>query len=145
MLAGEEFTDRSVCPIVASYLRALNDLLDDRRRQLLYPYAAAAVGTAGGDPVRLLRLEWCRSAFEAAASRSMLRRFVARTATAVSLTTPFALEPFTLTLVRALRRAGGPGWHRVALALAGELIALPAPECDASEIPSTPEAVRTGA
>jgi hypothetical protein len=49
MLAGEEFTDRpaSVCPVVAAFLRAYNDAVDDRRRQELYAYAGAAVGTRG--------------------------------------------------------------------------------------------------
>jgi hypothetical protein len=141
MLAGEPFTDRprSVCPVIASYLRALNDLLDDRHRQLLYPYAAAAVGTAGDDAIRRMRLERCGSALEVAAGRSMLQRLIARTATSSALTTTLALEHFTLTLVRALRRAGGPGWHGVALALAGELTSLPAAECDGPEAPSTPE------
>lgn len=47
MLAGEPFSDhpRSVSRPVAAFLRRYNDLLDDRRRQDLYPYAARAVGT----------------------------------------------------------------------------------------------------
>jgi hypothetical protein len=47
MLAGEPFSDhpRSVSRPIAAFLRRYNDLLDDRRRQDLYPYAARAVGT----------------------------------------------------------------------------------------------------
>jgi hypothetical protein len=47
MLAGEQFTDRpqSVCPVIASFLRAYNDRIDDRRRQDLYAYAAKVVGS----------------------------------------------------------------------------------------------------
>ena len=47
MLAGEPFSDHphSVSRPIAAFLRRYNDLLDDRRRQDLYPYAALAVGT----------------------------------------------------------------------------------------------------
>jgi hypothetical protein len=47
MLAGEPFSDRprSVSPVLAAFLRVYNDLLDDRRRQDLYAYAAAVVGS----------------------------------------------------------------------------------------------------
>src|SRR4051812_29372606 len=47
MLAGERFTDhpRAVCPVIATVLRAYNDGIDDERREDLYTYAAAAVGT----------------------------------------------------------------------------------------------------
>jgi len=47
MLAGERFTDRPRCvdPVLAAYLRALNDRLPARERQRLLPYASAAVGT----------------------------------------------------------------------------------------------------
>ena len=47
MLAGEPFGDhpRSVCPVIAGFLRSYNDHIDERRRQDLYAYAAQAVGT----------------------------------------------------------------------------------------------------
>jgi hypothetical protein len=47
MLAGEDFTDRPKCvdPVVAAFLRAFNDRLDHLRRQQLFPYASAVVGT----------------------------------------------------------------------------------------------------
>jgi hypothetical protein len=126
MLAGEPFSDRprSVCPVVASYLRSLNDILDDHERQLLYPYASAAVGSAGDDDARRLRLAHCRMAFCAAnAQRSPLTRAVMRAAGAPPVAAPVALESFTLRLVRALRRTDAH-WPRLALALADELLAI---------------------
>jgi hypothetical protein len=128
MLAGEPFSDRprSVCPVVASYLRSLNDMLDDRERQLLYPYAAAAVGTAGDDDARRLRLARCRIAFSAAsAQRSPLTRALMHAATAPPVAAPVALESFTLRLVRALRRTD-PNWPRLGLLLADELLGISA-------------------
>lgn len=49
MLAGEPFSDRprSVCPVIATFMRIYNDRLDDDRRQDLYAYAARVVGTGG--------------------------------------------------------------------------------------------------
>lgn len=54
MLAGERFSDqpRTVCPIVAAFLRAYNDWVDDDRRQDLYRFASAAVGTSASTAVR---------------------------------------------------------------------------------------------
>ena len=49
MLADEPFSDHpaSVCPVIASLLRAYNDSIDDQRRQDLYGYAARVVGSRG--------------------------------------------------------------------------------------------------
>jgi hypothetical protein len=62
MLAGERFSDhpRSVCPVIARYLRAINDGLDDERRQSLYALASEVVGTSGGRRDRLRRRALCR-------------------------------------------------------------------------------------
>jgi hypothetical protein len=68
MLAGERFSDRpkSVCPVIAGFLRGYNDLLPDGDEEELYAYAARVVGTAAPAPVRRERarrlLEWagCR-------------------------------------------------------------------------------------
>lgn len=59
MLAGEPFSDHphTVSRPLAAFLRRYNDLLDDRRRQDLYPYAAEAVGTAAGPEVEDERVE----------------------------------------------------------------------------------------
>src|SRR5215216_143792 len=64
MLAGEPFSDRpaSVCPVVAGFLRAYNDRIDDDRRQDLYRYAAEVVDTRAAPAVEHARerrcLEW---------------------------------------------------------------------------------------
>jgi hypothetical protein len=42
MLADEPFSDRprSVCPVIAAFLRSYNDGLDDERRRDLYRFAS---------------------------------------------------------------------------------------------------------
>jgi hypothetical protein len=125
MLAGEPFTDhpRSVSPVIASYLRSVNDLAGVRRRQLLYPYAAAAVGTRH-DGLEVARFERCRAALEELhAGASPPRRFVARFVPRGPYASATALEHFTAYLVRRLRARGGD-WQLRALALADELIAM---------------------
>lgn len=59
MLAGEPFSDHphSVSRPIAAFLRRYNDLLDDRRRQDLYPYASKAVGTVGDAEAEDRRVE----------------------------------------------------------------------------------------
>jgi hypothetical protein len=59
MLAGEKFTDqpRSVCPVIASFLRAYNDAIDDHRRQDLYGFAAKAVGSRASEAIHRARAE----------------------------------------------------------------------------------------
>ena len=58
MLAGEPFSDhpQSVSPMIAGFLRAYNDLVDDQRRQDLYEYASAVVGTAASSSVEARRI-----------------------------------------------------------------------------------------
>src|ERR1700753_1163871 len=53
LLAGEPFSDhpKSVCPIIAAFLRGYNDAVDSERRQDLYRYASEAVGSRGGPDV----------------------------------------------------------------------------------------------
>ncbi len=64
MLAGEPFSDhpRTVCPVIAGFLRTYNDLLPDSERDGLYPCAALVVGSAATRAVRRRRtlrlLEW---------------------------------------------------------------------------------------
>jgi hypothetical protein len=127
MLAGEPFTDhpRSVSPVIASYLRSLNDIAGDPRRQLLYPYAAAAVGTRD-DGLEAARFERCCVALdELHAGAPLLRRIVARLLPSGPSASATALEHFTAYLVRRLRTLGDQ-WHVRALALADELIAMTA-------------------
>ena len=61
MLAGEPFSDkpRSVSPVIAGFLRAYNDRLDDEWRQDLYPYAARVVGTAAPKRIERERARYC--------------------------------------------------------------------------------------
>jgi hypothetical protein len=61
MLAGEKFSDRprSVSPVLCRFLRAYNDLLDDDRRQDLYPIASRVVGSAASKAVECSRAERC--------------------------------------------------------------------------------------
>jgi hypothetical protein len=122
MLAGEEFTDRpaSVCPVVAAFLRAYNDAVDDRRRQDLYGYAADAVGTRGSASVTRQRAQSCLEELRA------LRRWP------LALTAPRALpesvpgmERVAGRLAREINRSG-IGSHARALRIAGTLIAMDA-------------------
>lgn len=62
MLANEPFSDRprSVCPVIAAFMRIYNDRLDDDRRQDLYEWAARVVGTGQSSPAVLeARAEAC--------------------------------------------------------------------------------------
>jgi hypothetical protein len=86
MLAGEPFSDhpRTVSPAIGSFLRNLNDLLDDDRRQALYAYAARCVGTADTPEIELARAEhlirWADARWAARARRSFADRFRRRAA-----------------------------------------------------------------
>src|SRR5438270_13695225 len=64
MLAEEPFTDRprSVCPVIASFLRTYNDWVSDDERQGLRACASTAIGSVAGPEVRIHRrrhlIEW---------------------------------------------------------------------------------------
>jgi hypothetical protein len=62
LLAGESFTDkpRTASPVIAAFLRAYNDGVDDERRQDLYGYASRVVGTRGGGAEERARAKLCR-------------------------------------------------------------------------------------
>jgi len=62
MIAHEPFTDhpRSVCPVIAAFLRAYNDAVDDRRRQDLYGLASLAIGTRDSWVMEQRRAQRCR-------------------------------------------------------------------------------------
>jgi hypothetical protein len=62
VLAGDRFSayPRSVCPVIATFLRTYNDLVDDRLRQDLIPWAAAVVGSRGAGRVASRRARVCR-------------------------------------------------------------------------------------
>lgn len=126
MLAGECFSDhpRSVSRPIASFLRGYNDLLDDRRREDLYGYAATAVGTAGPPRVEEARaarlLAWADAQWERRASRSLLDRVRLRRLYKERSTDP---EPAGTYAVHAIRKVDDET-HAAALGLVNELIAI---------------------
>jgi hypothetical protein len=63
MLADEPFNDhpQSVCPVIASFLRAYNDRIDDARRQDLYAYAAKVIDSRASQDVQHARAERLRA------------------------------------------------------------------------------------
>ena len=125
MLADEPFSayPSCVCPVIAAFMRTYNDLVDDRRRQDLLPYAAAVVGTRATESEERTRARLCRA-------------WVTRIAAPAFLQRPFWT---TLSLNRAVRNGAAatyaamvavntevPGErHRSALALIDELLAVP--------------------
>jgi hypothetical protein len=60
MLANEPFTDHpaAVCPVIASFMRAYNDSIDDSRRQDLYAYASMVVGSRTSADLQRTRAEF---------------------------------------------------------------------------------------
>jgi hypothetical protein len=126
MLAGEGFSDhpRSVSRPIASFLRGYNDLLDDRRREDLYRYAAQSVGTAGTWAVEEARaarlLAWADQQWERRAARSVLDRMRLRRASRDRSTDP---EPAGTYAVHAIGKVNDER-HAAALALVDELIAI---------------------
>src|SRR4051794_12913796 len=79
MLAGERFTDHpaSVSPVIAAFLRAYNDLVDDARRQDLYSYASACVGTRSSRQVEAAGVEACRDWLDERMSLARRVRWIA--------------------------------------------------------------------
>jgi hypothetical protein len=121
MLAGEDFTDRpaSVCPVIGAFLRAYNDAIDDRRRQDLFRYASAAVGTRASTDVTRARARRCVEELRAL-SRWPLGPFTAPRAVPESVP---GMERLAGRLARELHRSG-IGGHTRALAFADELLAM---------------------
>jgi hypothetical protein len=125
MLAGEPFSDRpaSVCPVIAGFMRAYNDRVDDDRRQDLYRYAADVVGTRGTPEIEHARerrcLEW------ADAMRRQRRRplrWRGRGAPG-SVDRRLGLDAAGTYAARSIRRHGDRT-HAAALALINELIGM---------------------
>jgi hypothetical protein len=123
MLAGERFSDhpRSVSRTIGAFLRGYNDLLDDRRRQDLYGYAAQCVGTAQGDAIEQARIEhlltWAGRLWARGGRQSWWSRL--RGPTRRQGTDPESVANYAL---RALHRVGCP--HASVLAMLDDLIAL---------------------
>lgn len=133
MLAGEPFSDRpqSVCPIVASVLRAYNDALDDDDRQDLYRFASDSIGTRGTRALERVRAARClRVLAELEDERPRLLARLRRRPPTAMPHTDAELERVSARLVRALRRRGPEG-HGRALALVDALIAMRDPSAPA--------------
>ena len=121
MLAGEPFSDRpqAVCPVIGAYLRSYNDVVDDDRRQDLYRYASAAVGTHASTVVTRARAQRCVEELRA------LRRwpFGPFTGPRASPESVPGMERLAGRLARELHRSG-VGGHTRALAFADGLLAM---------------------
>jgi hypothetical protein len=118
MLAGEPFSDRpaTVCPIVAAFLRAYNDSIDDARRQDLYRFASAAVGSRAAADVTRRRAQRCLDELRA------VRRWPFTAPRTVPDSLP-AMERLAGRLAREIHRSG-IGGHARALRVADALIAI---------------------
>jgi hypothetical protein len=125
MLSGEPFSDqpRSVCPVIGSFLRTYNDLIDDDRRQDLYAYATRVVGTRSSRPVErrraALALRWRDAPTrEAVFARSTWRFGRSRDLWAAR------------QAGKAAARSVMPDAHRCALAFVDRMLAVGAEERD---------------
>jgi hypothetical protein len=129
MLAGEPFSDHphSVSRPIAAFLRRYNDLLDDRRRQDLYPYAAIAVGTAADAETEAERVERLLSWAD---DRWLRRRWPARSGVLSArrrrqrVGHPEAAASYAIRAIPKL----SDETHAAALMLVDGLIAIGAPE-----------------
>ena len=126
MLAGEPFTDhpRTVSPAIGSFLRNLNDLLDDQRRQDLYAYAARCVGTVDTAEIELARAEhlvrWGDDRWAARARRSIADRFRRRAAQERRRVAPVPSARYAIHALGVVNEES----HAAALRLVDELIAI---------------------
>lgn len=149
MLAGEPFSDRpaSVCPVIAGFMRAYNDRVDDERRQDLYRYASEVVGSRGLPEVEHARerrcLEW---ADEMRRQRRRPLRWMARSGPG-SVDRRLGLDAAGTYAARSIRRHGDRT-HAAALALIDELIAMgrtPLAQPSVASVPATPTSAAAAA
>jgi hypothetical protein len=125
MLAGEPFSDRpaTVCPVIAGFMRAYNDRVDDERRQDLYAYAAEVVGSRTTPDIEHVRerrcLEWAETMRR---QRPRPLRWMARGGTS-AVDRRLGLDAAGTYAARSIRRHGDRT-HAAALALVDELLAM---------------------
>jgi hypothetical protein len=142
MLADEPFSDHphSVSRPIGAFLRRYNDLLDDRRRQDLYPYAARVVGTTATPDVEEERVErllkwadqlWMRRRWPARCRITSTRRHRQRTSH------PEAAGSYAIRAIPKLTDE----MHASALALIDELILVGQAPVVELEPPRWPRAV----
>jgi hypothetical protein len=113
MLAGERFSDhpRSVCPVIAGFLRVYNDRLPEATLDELYPLAPMVVGSAAKRSIRRRRQRRLAAWTEAQDPRRLVGPFPPRADVIVAAgRTAAALDP------RRRRTA--------VAALIGELVAM---------------------
>jgi hypothetical protein len=119
MLAGERFSDhpRSVCRVIAGFLRAYNDAIDRDRRKDLFACAAAVVGTRGSRSTERARIEWVLATLDDLGARWHGRGLLDR----LPWRGPCP-EIIGKRLARAL--ATGDHGHQRALTLVDQLVAI---------------------
>lgn len=143
MIAHEPFSDHplSVCPVIAEFLRAYNDAIDDKRRRDLYYYAAKVIGTRSSALVERRRAACCLSfARECQASAGWLTRSLRRIK--VGAYPPPELQAVGTYAVKAIPRHTDQS-HARALALVDEMCAIGSspPPGEPAESPAQPDAV----
>lgn len=124
MLAGERFTDhpRSVSRVIAALLRGYNDLVDPRRRQDLYRYAALSVGTADDQTVQEARINRLLGWADARRSKAGILLWFGRIRPSHSRACRIGPEGAANYALRTMVRTGAS--HSDVLGLLDELIAL---------------------
>jgi hypothetical protein len=146
MLAGEPFSDRptSVCPVIAGFLRAYNDRIDDERRQDLYRYAAEVVGTRASGEIERARERRCLAwADGIKRHRPRPLRWMARSSPS-AVDRRLGLDAAGTYAARSIRRHSDRT-HAAALALVDELIAMGREATPTTAIaPALLEGQRTG-
>jgi hypothetical protein len=140
MLAGECFTDHpaSVCPVIASLMRAYNDTVEDDFRQDLYAYAATTVGSRASSAVQQARAERVVEWTAEVARRRRTWMLLPSSLHALGRRRP-SIEATGSRAVRAIGKHSEET-HRAVLALIDELIALSGPA--RPSIPARPAATR---
>ncbi|MFZ0971651.1 MAG: hypothetical protein WAN22_05455 [Solirubrobacteraceae bacterium] len=142
MLGDEPFSDHpaSVCPVIASLLRAYNDSIDDRRRQDLYGYAARVVGSRGSTELERMRTEYVTAWMARPKARRWTRYLVPAWLHAMSPKPP--LDVLGAGAVRSLC-THDDRTHAKMLALIDTLLEMgataPAPEPSAAPSAAPPE------
>jgi hypothetical protein len=123
MLAGEPFSDHpvSVCPVIASCLRAYNDWIDDDRRQDLYRYASEAVGTRSSQEVQRARAQRV-TAWSGEVERRGCTRFILARGLYALMLWPQSDDLGSRMVQAAARRRRSA--HDAVLALIDELVAM---------------------
>jgi hypothetical protein len=124
MLAGEPFTDQpeSVCPVIGSFLRAYNDLVDDDRRQDLYSCAAKVVGSAGPPAVQRARADVLAAWALEMRQRRRAGWFLPRWLRGVGVEPEPPIDVLGIYAARSVSRSSDER-HAAALALIDELLA----------------------